>query len=97
VLRGGSFNNNPDNCRATIRNHRHPTNLNNNNNGFREARSAAQIGQQLAGWLEHARQAQCEPWLSRLLDAHPFERHRSDGSPPERPAEFDHAGEGTLD
>ena len=40
----------------------------------RGAMTQAQIGQRLAGWLGHARQAQCEPWLSRLLDAHPFER-----------------------
>lgn len=34
VLRGGSFNNNEDNARCSIRNNNHPDNRN-NNNGFR--------------------------------------------------------------
>ena len=34
VLRGGSWNNNPDNCRAANRNRNTPDNRN-NNNGFR--------------------------------------------------------------
>ena len=34
VLRGGSFNNNDDNCRAAYRNNNRPTNCN-DNNGFR--------------------------------------------------------------
>ena len=34
VLRGGSWNNNPQNCRVANRNRNTPTNTN-NNNGFR--------------------------------------------------------------
>ncbi|MBN1655178.1 MAG: SUMF1/EgtB/PvdO family nonheme iron enzyme [Deltaproteobacteria bacterium] len=34
VLRGGSWNNNPDNCRSAARNRNNPDNRN-NNNGFR--------------------------------------------------------------
>jgi formylglycine-generating enzyme required for sulfatase activity len=41
VLRGGSFNNNADNARATIRNNRQPDNRN-NNNGFRVASTLRQ-------------------------------------------------------
>jgi formylglycine-generating enzyme required for sulfatase activity len=38
VLRGGSWNNNADNCRVANRNNNTPENRN-NNNGFRVARS----------------------------------------------------------
>jgi hypothetical protein len=34
VLRGGSWNNNPENCRSANRNNNNPDN-DNNNNGFR--------------------------------------------------------------
>lgn len=34
--------------------------------------SHAEIGLRLAGWWGHVQQARCEPWLSRLLDQHPF-------------------------
>ena len=40
VLRGGSFNSNPDSCRATIRNHRHPSIII-INDGFRAARACS--------------------------------------------------------
>lgn len=43
VLRGGSWNNNDNNCRAANRN-RNERNNRNNNNGFRLARTA------LEGW-----------------------------------------------
>ncbi|CDM96996.1 hypothetical protein B9S53_06155 [Arthrospira sp. O9.13F] len=36
MLRGGSWNNNPENCRCAYRNRNDPDNLN-NNNGFRVA------------------------------------------------------------
>ncbi|HNR69638.1 MAG TPA: hypothetical protein PKN04_17020 [bacterium] len=39
MLRGGSWNNNPNNCRASNRNRNNPDNRN-NNNGFRVARPA---------------------------------------------------------
>jgi hypothetical protein len=38
VLRGGSWNNNPLNCRSAYRNNNHPTNRN-NNVGFRVAKA----------------------------------------------------------
>ncbi|HNY13387.1 MAG TPA: SUMF1/EgtB/PvdO family nonheme iron enzyme [Candidatus Wallbacteria bacterium] len=41
VNRGGSWNNNADNCRSANRNNNNPSNRN-NNNGFRLALSAAQ-------------------------------------------------------
>ena len=34
--------------------------------------SQAEIGQRLAGWLGHVGHARCEPWLTRVLDEHPF-------------------------
>ncbi|MEQ8706060.1 MAG: SUMF1/EgtB/PvdO family nonheme iron enzyme [Phaeodactylibacter sp.] len=43
--RGGSWNNNPQNCRAANRNNWNPTNRN-NNVGFRLAHSSPK-----AGWL----------------------------------------------
>jgi len=43
VNRGGSWNNNPDNCRVANRNNNNPDNRN-NNIGFRLARSSKQDG-----------------------------------------------------
>jgi len=39
-LRGGSWNNNPENCRSAYRNYNNPDNAN-NNNGFRVVSSAS--------------------------------------------------------
>jgi retron-type reverse transcriptase len=63
----------------------------------RGAMTQAQIGQRLAGWLGHAQHAQCEPWLSRLLDTHPFERHWGTAALPANPADFEQAEPETPD
>jgi hypothetical protein len=46
VLRGGSWNNNANNCRSANRNNNNPDNAN-NNNGFRAVLAPAQPGHQL--------------------------------------------------
>ncbi|HPH01606.1 MAG TPA: SUMF1/EgtB/PvdO family nonheme iron enzyme [Spirochaetota bacterium] len=58
VLRGGSYNNNPDNLRSSHRNNNDPGN-HNNNNGFRLVRSGRSSGcqymslmQSVYGWAD---------------------------------------------
>jgi formylglycine-generating enzyme required for sulfatase activity len=49
VQRGGSWNNNANNCRVANRNNNNPSNSN-NNNGFRVALSSDQNCSRIAQW-----------------------------------------------
>ncbi|HOX02952.1 MAG TPA: SUMF1/EgtB/PvdO family nonheme iron enzyme [Candidatus Paceibacterota bacterium] len=61
MIRGGSWNNNPQNCRSANRNNNNPDNRN-NNIGFRVV-----LAQIKAGWhKELNRPPSCPPVFSRL-------------------------------
>ena len=53
VLRGGSWNNKPNNLRCANRNRNNPDNRN-NNNGFRCVKSLKCLNSAVHGWLKRA-------------------------------------------